>query len=102
MERIVKEMHKLLDQEVPGDSFRERAEMYFEKRPELIAYVEDLNRMCRALAEEGDNHATAVLRKYLEPDQNSRGSVSGSEPPFPWLSSSDCTPDSGGSSDRST
>lgn len=122
MDRSVKEMLKLI--EADGDSFAKKAEMYYQKRPELVSHVEDFYRMYRALAERYDN-VTGELRKNLQPDLNSQGSGSGSdygsEPLSPLLPSFDCTPefkpavakpghratgfkfvlDSGGSSDKS-
>ncbi|OMO97107.1 KIP1-like protein [Corchorus capsularis] len=37
-----------------GDSFAKRAEMYYQKRPELIQMVEDLHKSYRSLAEKYD------------------------------------------------
>ncbi|XP_021642744.2 protein NETWORKED 2A [Hevea brasiliensis] len=49
MEERVTNMLKIIEND--GDSFAERAEMYYRKRPELIGHVEDSYRSYRALAE---------------------------------------------------
>ncbi|KAJ6810618.1 protein NETWORKED 4B-like [Iris pallida] len=94
MDRYVKEMLKLIEEE--GDSFAKKAEMYYQKRPELISHVEGFYRMYRALAERYD-HVTGELRKNLQPDLHSQGSWSGSdfgsEPPSPSLPTFDRTPE---------
>ncbi|GAY41485.1 hypothetical protein CUMW_059820 [Citrus unshiu] len=53
MEEKVGEMLKIIDDD--GDSFAQRAEMYYRKRPELINFVEDSYRSYRALAERYDH-----------------------------------------------
>lgn len=53
MEEKVGEMMKIIDDD--GDSFAQRAEMYYRKRPELINFVEDSYRSYRALAERYDH-----------------------------------------------
>lgn len=81
-------MLKLIEND--GDSFAKKAEMYYQKRPELIAHVEELYRMYRALAERYD-HVTGELRKSMPSDLQSQGSGisdAGFEPP-PTLSSTD-------------
>nr|DAD25750.1 TPA_asm: hypothetical protein HUJ06_027218 [Nelumbo nucifera] len=55
MDRCVKQMLKLIDDE--GDSFAKKAEMYYQKRPILIAHVEDFHRMFKSLAERYDHLA---------------------------------------------
>ncbi|XP_059462044.1 protein NETWORKED 2A-like [Corylus avellana] len=52
LEEKVRETLKIIDND--GDSFRERAEMYYKKRPELINFVEEAFRAYRALAERYD------------------------------------------------
>ncbi|XP_039034946.1 protein NETWORKED 3A-like [Hibiscus syriacus] len=37
-----------------GDSFAKRAEMYYQKRPQLVEMIEDLRRTCRSLADKYD------------------------------------------------
>ncbi|GMH19993.1 hypothetical protein Nepgr_021834 [Nepenthes gracilis] len=59
MDAKVKAMIKLIEED--ADSFARRAEMYYEKRPELIKLVEEFYRAYRALAERY-NHATGELR----------------------------------------
>lgn len=81
MDQTVKQMLKLIEND--GDSFAKKAEMYYQKRPELIAQVEELYRMYRALAERYD-HVTGELRKSMPSDLQSQGSGvsdAGSEPP---------------------
>ncbi|KAJ6798525.1 protein NETWORKED 4B-like [Iris pallida] len=94
MDRYVKEMLKLIEDE--GDSFAKKAEMYYQKRPELISHVEGFYRMYRALAERYD-HVTGELRKNLQSDLHSQSSWSGSdfgsEPPSPSLPTFDRTPE---------
>ncbi|XP_045822155.1 protein NETWORKED 2A-like, partial [Trifolium pratense] len=53
MEEIVAETLKIIDNS--GDSFAQRAEMYYRKRPELINFVEEAFRAFRALAEKYDH-----------------------------------------------
>ncbi|MQL88930.1 hypothetical protein Taro_021496 [Colocasia esculenta] len=84
MDRLVKEMLKLIEEE--GDSFAKKAEMYYKRRPELVAHVENFYRMYRALAERYDN-VTGELRKNIPAGLQSPGSTAGSdlgsEPPSP-------------------
>ncbi|TQE06856.1 hypothetical protein C1H46_007494 [Malus baccata] len=53
MEEKVHDTLKIIDED--GDSFAKRAEMYYRKRPELVAYVEESFRAYRALAERYDH-----------------------------------------------
>nr|XP_027190306.1 protein NETWORKED 2A-like [Cicer arietinum] len=53
MEEIMAETLKIIDDN--GDSFAQRAEMYYKKRPELINFVEEAFRAYRALAEKYDH-----------------------------------------------
>lgn len=81
MDQLVKRVLKLIEED--ADSFAKKAELYFKKRPELIALVEEFYRMYRSLAERYD-HVTGELRKNIPSDLQSQGSgVSdlGSEPP---------------------
>ncbi|RWR79068.1 protein NETWORKED 4A [Cinnamomum micranthum f. kanehirae] len=82
MDRSVKRMLKLIEED--GDSFAKKADMYYQKRPELISHVEDFYRMYRSLAERYD-HVTGELRKNIPSELQSQGSGSdfGSEPPTP-------------------
>ncbi|KAI3859539.1 hypothetical protein MKX03_030269 [Papaver bracteatum] len=66
MDLSVKRMLKLIEED--GDSFAKKAEMYYEKRPELISQVEEFYRMYRALAERYGN-LTKELRKNIPPNQ---------------------------------
>lgn len=77
----MKRMLKLIEED--GDSFAKKAEMYYQKRPELISHVEEFYRMYRSLAERYDI-VTGELRKNIPSDLQSQGSgISdvGSEPP---------------------
>ncbi|GMH12798.1 hypothetical protein Nepgr_014639 [Nepenthes gracilis] len=82
----VKQMLKLIEED--GDSFAKKVEMYYKKRPELVAHVEELFRMYRLLAERYD-HLTVELRRNIPSDLHSQGSVAcdlSSEPTSPWHS----------------
>ncbi|RWW18111.1 hypothetical protein GW17_00017918 [Ensete ventricosum] len=56
----VKAMIRLIEED--ADSFAQRAEMYYKKRPELMKLVEEFYRAYRALAERYD-HSTGALRQ---------------------------------------
>ncbi|XP_043712982.1 protein NETWORKED 4A-like [Telopea speciosissima] len=71
MDRSVQRMLKLIEGE--GDSFAKKADMYYQKRPELVFLVEDFHRMYRSLAERY-NHLTGELRKTIPSDLNSQSS----------------------------
>ncbi|RDX76800.1 Protein NETWORKED 4A [Mucuna pruriens] len=93
MDRSVKRMLKLIEED--ADSFAKKAEMYYQKRPELVALVEEFYRVYRALAERYD-HVTIELRKNIPSDLQSQGSGisdAGSEPSSTWPSP---TPKRGG------
>ncbi|KAK7372232.1 hypothetical protein VNO80_05605 [Phaseolus coccineus] len=93
MDRSVKRMLKLIEED--ADSFAKKAEMYYQKRPELVALVEEFYRGYRALAERYD-HVTVELRKNIPSDLQSQGSGisdGGSEPSSAWPSP---TPKRGG------
>ncbi|KAJ4782368.1 Kinase interacting (KIP1-like) family protein [Rhynchospora pubera] len=62
MDKQVKEMLTLIEEE--GDSFAKKAEMYYERRPQLVTHVENFYRMYRALAERYDQ-VTGELRKNI-------------------------------------
>lgn len=53
-------MLKLIEED--GDSFAQKAEMYYRKRPELVKFVEEFYRAYRALAERYD-HISGELHK---------------------------------------
>lgn len=81
MDQNIKRMLKLIEED--GDSFAKKAEMYYQKRPELVNLVEEFYRMYRSLAERYD-HVTGELRKSIPSDLQSQGSgISdiSSEPP---------------------
>ncbi|XP_048425140.1 protein NETWORKED 4A isoform X1 [Pyrus x bretschneideri] len=71
MDRSIKRMLKLIEED--GDSFAKKAEMYYQKRPELIAHVEEFYRLYRSLAERYD-HVTGELRKNAPSDLQSQSS----------------------------
>ncbi|RDY00143.1 Protein NETWORKED 4A, partial [Mucuna pruriens] len=55
MERNVRQMLKLIEE--GGDSFAQKAEMYYQKRPELIALVEEFYRGYKSLVERFEHNA---------------------------------------------
>ncbi|XP_050367267.1 protein NETWORKED 4A-like [Argentina anserina] len=86
MDRHIKRMLKLVEED--GDSFAKKAEMYYQKRPELISHVEEFYRLYRSLAERYD-HVTGELRRNVTSDLQSMSSCIsdvGSEPPSAWSS----------------
>ncbi|MCO5561416.1 hypothetical protein L7F22_015037 [Adiantum nelumboides] len=58
----VKEMLRLIEED--ADSFAQRAEMYYQKRPELVNLVEEFYRAYRSLAERYD-HLTGEIRQNV-------------------------------------
>lgn len=82
MDRNVRQMMKLIEDN--GDSFAQKAEMYYQKRPELISLVEEFYRGYRSLVERYEP-AAGDLWKNIPSDLQSQasGGVSdnGSEPP---------------------
>ena len=88
MDRNVRQMMKLIEEN--GDSFAQKAEMYYQKRPELIALVEEFYRGYRSLAERYE-HVTGELWKNIPSDCQSQPSCvsdNGSEPTSSWPSPS--------------
>ncbi|CAL0317745.1 unnamed protein product [Lupinus luteus] len=80
MDHHVKQMVKLIDQD--ADSFAKKVDMYYQKRPELVALVEEFYRGYRALAERYDQ-VTMDLRKNVSSGLQCQGSSLpdvGSEP----------------------
>ncbi|XP_047158035.1 protein NETWORKED 4A-like [Vigna umbellata] len=75
MERNVRQMQKLIEDS--GDSFAQKAEMYYKKRPELISLVEEFYRGYKSLVERYDYSSTP----YDLQSQASGVSDCGSEPP---------------------
>ncbi|KAF8093844.1 hypothetical protein N665_0377s0053 [Sinapis alba] len=71
MDRSVKRMVKLIEED--ADSFAKKAEMYYQKRPELISLVDEFHRMYRSLAERYEN-ITGELRKSSPLELQSQGS----------------------------
>ena len=75
-------MVKLIEED--ADSFAKKAEMYYQKRPELLTLVDEFHRMYRSLAERYEN-ITGELRKTSPLELQSQGSG------FSDVSSSDIT-----------
>ncbi|KAL5711479.1 hypothetical protein ACHQM5_021929 [Ranunculus cassubicifolius] len=71
MDQSIKRMLKLIEDD--GDSFAKKAEMYYQRRPELVSNVEEFYRMYRSLAERYDN-LTGELRNSIQPDLKSQSS----------------------------
>ncbi|KAJ4907849.1 Protein NETWORKED 4A [Raphanus sativus] len=82
MDRSVKRMVKLIEED--ADSFAKKAEMYYQKRPELISLVDEFHRTYRSLAERYEN-ITGELRKSSPPLELLQSQGSG----FSDVSSSD-------------
>ncbi|KAG2310862.1 hypothetical protein Bca4012_025365 [Brassica carinata] len=59
MDRSVKKMVKLIEED--ADSLAKKAEMYYQKRPELISLVDEFHRMYRSLAERYDDLSSSDL-----------------------------------------
>nr|XP_043638286.1 protein NETWORKED 4A-like [Erigeron canadensis] len=81
MDQSVKRMLQLIGEE--GDSFAKKAEIYIQKRPILVAQVEDFYRMFRSLAEHYENATSELRRVNALEMQSQRSSVTdfASEPP---------------------
>lgn len=62
LDEKTKEMLRVIDED--ADSFAARAEMYYKKRPELIAMVEDFYRSHRSLAERYDLLRPSSVHKH--------------------------------------
>ncbi|XP_047044821.1 protein NETWORKED 4B-like [Lolium rigidum] len=71
METQVAEMLGLVEEE--GESPAEKAEVYYQERPVLVAHIKNFCRMYRALAERYDN-VTGELRKNIPSSLQSHGS----------------------------
>ncbi|CAL0301361.1 unnamed protein product [Lupinus luteus] len=72
MERNVKQMLKLIEDD--ADSFAKKAEMYYQKRPELISLVEDFYRGYKSLAERYDLVTSGEWSKNSPSDLQSQAS----------------------------
>lgn len=77
MDDRVNHMLKLIEED--ADSFAKKAQMYFQKRPELIQLVEEFYRMYRALAERYDQ-ASGELQKNHTSEIQSQSSLEISSP----------------------
>ncbi|KAJ4872502.1 Protein NETWORKED 3A [Raphanus sativus] len=62
LDEKTKEMLRVIDED--ADSFAARAEMYYKKRPELVAMVEDFYRSHRSLAERYDLLRPSSVHKH--------------------------------------
>ncbi|KAK9283902.1 hypothetical protein L1049_012157 [Liquidambar formosana] len=71
VDQSVKHMLKLIEED--GDHSARQAEMYYQKRPELIAHVEGFYRMYQSLAQRYD-HLTGELRKNISSGLQMQGS----------------------------
>ncbi|KAL6500385.1 hypothetical protein OROHE_025751 [Orobanche hederae] len=65
LDEKTKTMLKLIEDD--ADSFAQRAEMYYRKRPELISMVEDFYRTHRSLAERYDQAKSEPLARITTP-----------------------------------
>ncbi|XP_021716331.1 protein NETWORKED 4A-like isoform X1 [Chenopodium quinoa] len=72
MEQHYKRMQKLIEGD--GDSLAKKADMYYQKRPELLSHVEEFYRMYKSLAERYE-HLTGEVRKNIPADLQSQGSI---------------------------
>lgn len=81
MDRNVRQMMKLIEDN--GDSFAQKAEMYYQKRPELISLVEAFYRGYRSLVERYEPAAGDMWKNIPSDIQSQASGVSdnGSEPP---------------------
>ncbi|CAH8306553.1 unnamed protein product [Eruca vesicaria subsp. sativa] len=77
MDDRVNHMLKLIEED--ADSFAKKAQMYYQKRPELVHLVEEFYRMYRALAERYDQ-ASGELQKIHLSGLQSQGSLEKSSP----------------------
>ncbi|KAF8054368.1 hypothetical protein N665_1331s0006 [Sinapis alba] len=84
MDERVNHMLKLIEED--ADSFAKKAQMYYQKRPELIHLVEEFYRMYRALAERYDQASGELQKSHLSGIQ-SQGSLEKSSPTFQEKSS---------------
>ncbi|KAF8089239.1 hypothetical protein N665_0512s0005 [Sinapis alba] len=84
MDERVKHMLKLIEED--ADSFAKKAQMYYQKRPELIHLVEEFYRMYRALAERYDQASGELQKNHLSGIQ-SQGFLEKSSPTFQEKSS---------------
>ncbi|CAN6909023.1 unnamed protein product [Brassica oleracea] len=62
LDEKTKEMLRVIDED--ADTFAARAEMYYKKRPELVAMVEDFYRSHRSLAERHDLLRPSSVHKH--------------------------------------
>ncbi|KAF8089241.1 hypothetical protein N665_0512s0007 [Sinapis alba] len=78
MDERVKHMLKLIEED--ADSFAKKAQMYYQKRPELIHLVEEFYRMYRALAERYDQASGELQKNHNPSGIQSQGSLEKSSP----------------------
>ncbi|KAL9257020.1 NETWORKED 3C-like protein [Drosera capensis] len=65
LDQKTKAMLKVIDQD--ADSFRQRAEMYYKKRPELVSMVEEFYRAHRSLAEQYEQLKSEQGSRFTSP-----------------------------------
>ncbi|KAK8918860.1 hypothetical protein KSP39_PZI021647 [Platanthera zijinensis] len=75
-DRLFREIMELIEED--GDSFAKKAQMYYQRRPELVSRVVDFYRLYRALLERYDN-VTGELAKNIPTELHSQGSMNESE-----------------------
>ncbi|XP_010414262.1 PREDICTED: protein NETWORKED 4B [Camelina sativa] len=78
MDDRVNHMLKLIEED--ADSFAKKAQMYFQKRPELIQLVEEFYRMYRALAERYDQASGELQKNHHSSEIQSQSSLEISSP----------------------
>ncbi|XP_010510353.1 PREDICTED: protein NETWORKED 4B-like [Camelina sativa] len=78
MDDRVNHMLKLIEED--ADSFAKKAQMYFQKRPELLQLVEEFYRMYRALAERYDQASGELQKNHHSSKIQSQSSLEISSP----------------------
>ncbi|CAH8392153.1 unnamed protein product [Eruca vesicaria subsp. sativa] len=68
------DMLRVIDED--ADSFSARAEMYYKKRPELVAMVQDFHRSHRSLAERYDLLRPSSVHRHSHHEKSSTWDVS--------------------------
>ncbi|KAF8111567.1 hypothetical protein N665_0074s0095 [Sinapis alba] len=73
LDEKTKEMLRVIDED--ADSFAARAEMYYKKRPELVAMIEDFYRSHRSLAERYDLLRPSSVHKHGSENHHEKSST---------------------------
>ncbi|CAJ1960611.1 unnamed protein product [Sphenostylis stenocarpa] len=81
MECNVRQMLKLIEDD--GDSFAQKAEMYYKKRPELISLVEEFYRGYKSLVERFDHNTSLCDLQSQASGVSNCGSETPSSMPSP-------------------